>query len=148
MRYLCVGRVAVLILLFIGATGTSATWAQMVARDAGRSLGGYGAATISRYYSDGMSAYIPYGGSNYIPYRGGDAGGLGSQPIPRRLPQTPVGGISMPMTPIGGASLTGGAGLGAHPGGSFLPFGYEGGIGLGRGLIGTPMTRQGRMRRK
>ncbi|MGC8638797.1 MAG: hypothetical protein ACP5XB_02830 [Isosphaeraceae bacterium] len=154
MRCWSVERIAGLILLFLGATGTSATRAQMVTPGAGRSLGGYGAVTISRYYSNDMSSYIPYSGSNYITYRGGYAGGLGAPPISRRLPQTPLGGFSMPTTSIGGTSLTGGltsgaGGMGAAAGrGGYLPFGYEGGIGIGGGMIGTPMTRQAGMGRK
>lgn len=142
--------------LFFGAVGTPSVQAQMGIPGAGRSLGGYGAATISQYYSSGMGTYMPYNGnaSGFVPYRGGYAGGLGVQPIPRRLPQTPIGGISMPMTPIGGASLPGGMGAGTRGGMGagagrrwFASFGYEAGIGMGGGMIGTPMTKQGGMRR-
>ncbi|MFI5456078.1 MAG: hypothetical protein ACHRXM_11575 [Isosphaerales bacterium] len=134
-------------LLLIGGItliGAPAAQAQMGTPGAGRSLGGYGEATIGRYYSSGMTSYMPYNGSagGFIPYRGGYAGGFGFEPISRRVPQTPIGGISMPMTPIGGASLSGGMGAGAGRG-VFAPFGYEGGIGLGAGMIGTPMTKQG-----
>jgi len=118
---------------------------------AGRSLGGYGAAAIGRYYTTGMGSYMPYNGnaSGFVPYRGGSAGGLGVQPIPRRLPQTSIGGISMPRTPIGGASLPGGmaagprGGMGMGAGANrrtFAPFGYEGGMGMGQGPVGAPMT--------
>lgn len=143
-------------LLIFGAIGTPSVRAQMGMPGAGRSLGGYGAASIGQYYSSGMGTYMPYNGnaSGFVPYRGGSAGGLGVQPIPRRLPQTPVGGISMPMTPIGGASLPGGmaagtrGGMGAGAGRRvFASFGYEGGIGMGGGMIGTPMTKQAGMRR-
>jgi hypothetical protein len=142
-------------LMFIGVIGTPLARAQMGMSGAGRSLGGYGAAAIGQYYSNGMGTYMPYNGnaSGFVPYTGGYAGGLGVQPIPRRLPQTPVGGISMPTTSIGGTSLTGGMAAGARGGmgatmerRGFLPFGYEGGIGMG-GLIGTPMTKQAGMRR-
>ncbi len=143
-------------LFLVGAMGTPSGRAQMGMSGAGRSLGGYGAATIGQYYSSGMGIYMPYTGdaSGFIPYRGGYAGGLGVQPIPRRLPQTPVGGGSMPMTPIGGASLSGGMTAGTRGGmgtatdrRTFLPFGYEGGIRMGGGMIGTPMTKQAGMRR-
>jgi hypothetical protein len=59
-------------------------------------------------------------------------------------------------TPIGGASLSGGmrggdgrgGAMGTRPGGrTLVPFGYEGGIGMGDRLIGTPMTRRDRPRR-
>ena len=121
-----------LIVLMIGSIGPPTVRAQ----GAGRSLGGYGAATIGRYYGSGQGSYLPYNGnaSGFVPYQGGYAGGLGVQPIPRRLPRTPVGGTSMPLTPIGGASLYGGMAGGGRP--AFLPFGYEGGIGMPGGLIG------------
>ncbi|MBX6316532.1 MAG: hypothetical protein IRY99_27005, partial [Isosphaeraceae bacterium] len=101
------------------------------------SLGGYGAATITQYYSSGMGSYMPYNGnaSGFVPYRGGSAGGLGVQPIPRRLPQTAIGGVMMPQIPIGGASLYGSTmarprgGMGTRTGArlrTFAPFGYEG----------------------
>lgn len=117
-----------------------------------RSLGGYGAATITQYYSNNMSSYMPYNGnaSGFVPYRGGYAGGFGTQPLARRLPETSIGGALMPMTAIGGSSLTGGVGgmggMGGAPArGALLPFGYEGGIGLGMSAVGTPMTKQGGM---
>lgn len=136
------------------ATGSPSARAQVGMSGAGRSLGGYGASAIRQYYSSGMGSYMPYNGnaSGFIPYRGGPAGGLGVQPVPRRLPQTPIGGVSMPVTPIGGASLSPGmnagtrGGMGTGSRRSLVPFGYEGGIGMG-GMIGTPMTRQGSMRR-
>ena len=143
-------------LLLAGVVGTPATQAQMGMSGSGRSLGGYGAATITQYYTNGMGTYMPYNGnaSGFVPYRGGYSGGLGAPPISRRLPQTPLGGFSMPTTSIGGTSLTGGltsgaGGMGAAAGrGGYLPFGYEGGIGMGGGMIGTPMTRQVGMGRK
>ena len=76
----------------------------------------------------------------FVPYRGGSGGGLGVQPIARRLPQSTIGGTMMANTPIGGASLSGamggdrrsGMGMGTGPGrGMLVPFGYEGGIGMG-----------------
>jgi hypothetical protein len=150
------GISAGLLFLAFMLVGTPLARAQTDMSSAGRSLGGYGAATIGRYYGSGMGTYMPYNGnaSGFISYQGGYAGGLGAQPISRRLPQTPIGGVSMPMTSIGGTSLTSqmsagmrgrmGAGLAR---GVFAPFGYEGGIGMGMGAIGTPMTRQAGMRR-
>jgi hypothetical protein len=116
---------------------------------AGRPLGGYGAATIGRYYSNGMGTYMPYNGnaSGFVPYRGGYGGGVGVQPIPRRLNPTAVGGASMPMTPIGGASLDQGMRTATRRG-SFLPFGYEGGLGFGADRVGMPMTDRGRPGRR
>jgi hypothetical protein len=150
----------VLLVAGLTAIGSTPARAQMGMSGAGRSLGGYGAATIGRYYTSGMGSYMPYNGnaSGFIPYRGGYAGGLGLQRIPRRLPQTPIGGTSMPMTSIGGASLPGGMAAGTRDGmgmgavagrRTFAPFGYEGGIGMGMsgGMIGTPMTKQAGMRR-
>jgi hypothetical protein len=125
---------------------------------AGRSLGGYGASTISSYYGGGGGGYLPYNGQagGFVPYRGSAIGSMSTQPIPRRLPQTPIGGVTMPETPIGGSSLSGGMGgsqgrggaMGARPEGrTLVPFGYEGGVGMGSGLVGTPMTRPSGTRR-
>jgi hypothetical protein len=131
---------------------------QMAMPGSGRSLGGYGAATIASYYGGGSGGYIPYNGraSGFVPYSGMAGGGFGTPPIPRRLPQTPIGGTMMAQTPIGGASLSGGMG-GSTRGGTgmgsgmgsrgLVPFGYEGGVGMGGGMSGMPMTRQGGMRR-
>lgn len=149
-------RAGLLLGAVLVAMGIPSARAQMGMSGGGRSLGGYGAATIGQYYSSGMGSYMPYNGnaSGFVPYRGGYAGGLGVQPIPRRLPQTPIGGVAMPTTPIGGASLSGGMGAGTRGGmgagagrRAFLPFGYEGGIGMGMGAIGAPMTKQAGMRR-
>jgi hypothetical protein len=137
--------------LLLGAAATadmSHVHAQMAMPGGGRSLGGYGAPAISSYYSGGSSTYIPYScnAHGFIPYRGesGSGGGLGAQPISRRLSQTSVGGAMMAQTPIGGASLASGMGsgmsMGARSGRSralLMPFGYEGGIGMG-GM--APMT--------
>ncbi len=157
MRLAMQGIMAGLFFLAAAVVGTPSARAQMSMSGAGRSLGGYGSVTIGRYYTSGMGSYMPYNGnaSGFIPYRGGYAGGLGLQPIPRRLPQTSIGGTSMPMTSIGGASLPGGmaagmrGGMGATAGRRpFAPFGYEGGIGMGMGggMAGTPMTKQAGMR--
>jgi hypothetical protein len=122
----------------------------------GRSLGGYGASAIGSYYGNGGSVYVPYSGNShgFLPYRGGSGsgsgGGLGAAPIARRLPQTAIGGVLMADTPIGGASLSGA--MGGDTRGSMsmkarsgrdrallVPFGYEGGIGMG-GIGGMPGT--------
>ena len=86
--------------------------AQMSMTDGGRSLGGYGTATISSYYGGGGGGYVPYNGraGGFVPYSGDFGGGIGSRPIPRRLPQTPIGGVMMAETPIGGATLSGSMG--------------------------------------
>jgi hypothetical protein len=109
-----------------------------------RSLGGYGGSTIGAYYGGGSTAYVPYSGNahGFIPYRGATSGAPGMPPVPRRLPQTSMGGTVMADTPIGGGSLAGGMGMaGSRRGtmknstgtgrGPWLPFGYEGGIGMG-----------------
>jgi hypothetical protein len=61
----------------------------------------------------------------------------------------------MAQMPIGGASLSGGVG-GSTRGGmgiaswlgsrGLVPFGYEGGVGMGGGKSGMPMMRQAGMR--
>jgi hypothetical protein len=158
MRSAIKGILAGLSFLAVAVVGPPAAWAQMSMSGGGRSLGGYGAATIGRCYSSGMGTYMPYNGnaSGFVPYRGGYAGGLGVQTISRPLPQTPIGGVSMPMTSIGGTSLPGGraastpGGMGMEPGagrGVFALFGYDWGIGMGGYMIGTPMTKQAGMRR-
>jgi hypothetical protein len=64
----------------------------------------------------------------------------------------------MASTPIGGASLSGGMGAGTRGGmrmdsraggRPLVPFGYEGGIGIGMsgGMTAAPMSRQAGMRR-
>ncbi len=137
------------------AIGTPTVQAQMGIGGAGRSLGGYGGATIGQYYGGGTTTYMPYNGGagGWVPYHGGSAGGFSIGRVSRRLPQTPIGGASMPMTPIGGASRPGGMAAGARGGMGtgasgrvYQPFGYEGGIGVEGGMVGTPMTRQGGQR--
>ncbi len=140
---------ALLAVAGIVAAGTPSARAQMAMPGAGgRSLGGYGASSIASYYSGGSTAYLPYSGNahGFVPYRGGSGGGLGVQPIARRLPQASIGGTMMAETPIGGGSLSGGMGGGARGGmgmgagsgrGILLPFGYEGGLGM-RGM--APMS--------
>jgi hypothetical protein len=127
------------------ASGTPAARAQMSMSGSGRSLGGYGASTIASYYGGVSPAYLPYNGNahGFLAYRGGSGSGLGSgvAPIPRRLPQTSIGGAMMSATPIGGASLGGAGGMSGGRGrarGLGLPFGYEGGI-SGGGM--APMSR-------
>jgi hypothetical protein len=127
---------------------------QMGMSGTGRSLGGYGAATIDSYYSRGGGAYLPYNGraGGFVPYQGN---GFSATPPPsRRLSQTPIGGVMMSTTPIGGASLSGSGGRGGAMGPrsrsvdrTLVPFGYEGGIGMGGGLVGTSMTRRNAARR-
>jgi hypothetical protein len=137
------------------ASGLPSARAQMAMPGAGgRSLGGYGASAISSYYGGGSTVYVPYSGNShgFVPYSGGNGGGLGVQRIPRRLSSTTIGGAMMAQTPIGGASLSGGmggstrGGMGMGPGTGprgLVPFGYEGGVGMGGGMSGMPMTRQG-----
>lgn len=119
---------------------------QMAMSGAGRSLGGYGAATISSYYVSGAGGYVPYagGGRGFVPVAGGPGGGLGVQPVPRRLPTTAIGGTMMGATPIGGASLGGGRGM-SQPGGrrAYLPWGDEAGAGMLDGPLMRPMSRPG-----
>lgn len=112
----------------------------------GRSLGGYGASTIGRYYSSGTTAYIPYGGAGgYVPYQSGPDGGFALRPVSRELPLTPIGGTSMAATPIGGASLRAGAMTSRAGAPRFDSFRFS--SGLGSDTIGRPMTRQSSKRR-
>ena len=126
----------------------------MAMPDASRSLGGYGAATISSYYGSESGGYLPYNGSagGVVPYSGGNGGGPGVQTIPRRLSSTPIGGSMMAQTPIGGASLAGGMGSSLRGGmgmaattgfRGLFPAGYETGVGMNR----MGMTSRGGMRR-
>src|SRR3954451_10967460 len=87
-------RASVICLGLASAIGILPARAQMAMPGGGRSLGGYGASTISSYYGGGAGGYIPYNGSasGFVPYGGGSGGRLGIQPIPRRLPQSSIGG--------------------------------------------------------
>lgn len=129
-------------ILFV-ATGSAR--AQSGMSGGGRSLGGYGAATIGRYYSSGTTAYMPYSGGGYVPYQGGPGGGFAVRPVPRALPQTPIGGTSMAATPIGGASLR--AGAMTDRSGTRRSESFRFSSGLGSDMIGRPMTQQSSMRR-
>ena len=90
--------------------------AQMTMSGGGRSLGGYGAATITSYYSNG-NGYVPSGGrGGVLPLRGG-AGVMGTPRATRPIPPTAIGGASMvASTPIGGISSGGGMGMGSRDG--------------------------------
>ena len=72
-------RAALASILVIGMSfmlGMSSARAQMSMTGGGRSLGGYGTATISSYYGGGGGGYVPYNGraSGFVPYSG-DYGG-------------------------------------------------------------------------
>jgi hypothetical protein len=126
---------AALTLLGVGlAVDASPARAQMAG--AGRSLGGYGAATISSYYGRRGGPLIPSGGGGgggYIPYRGLQAREPGAAAMmrPRRLAETPIGGAGMMGPPIGGASRMMGPRI-------YTPFGSRGGMGLGPGPARMP----------
>jgi hypothetical protein len=129
-------------ILTIGPPSATAQMAGMAG--AGRSLGGYGAASIASYYGGTGGGYLPYagGGGGFVPYRGGPGGGMGLPPVARATPSTSIGGAMMSATPIGGASLSG-MGMPARMGRrTLIPFGYEGGLGMG----GMPSARPGGMR--
>jgi hypothetical protein len=98
-----------------------------------RSLGGYGSATITRYYRSG-------GGGTFLPSAGGFGSfiaerALESRPsavaamTPQQIERTPIGGMGGVRTPIGGASLM--------PGRRFPAFGTRGAMGIG-GVIRSP----------
>jgi hypothetical protein len=132
--------------------GTPSARAQMSMGGGRRSLGGYGASTIGSYYGGG-GGYAPYMGnaSGFLPYRTGQGGGMGREPARRSLAETAIGGATMARTPIGGGSLLGavgnsrgGMGMRAR---SFLPFGYEGGIGMAGGMGESSMSRPNTPRR-
>ena len=140
---------AIGVLLVAPAIGLTPVQGQMAMPGAGRSLGGYGASTISSYYVGSGGGYLPYTGcgSGFVPYRGGPGAGMGVVPIPRQVPTTPIGGMMMGGTPIGGASLSGAMGSdlrgGMGMGGrsrppALVPFGYEGGLGGMSGMSATP----------
>lgn len=104
------------------------------------SLGGYGAGTITSYYSGGGGGYVPYGGGmgGFIPYSGG-AGGLGVVPrVSRQMDETAIGGSSMMMY-----GLSSGPRMGAR---SSPPpvarFGYRGAM-ASRGSMGSMSSRGG-----
>jgi hypothetical protein len=96
-------RTVRLVLGFLAALwafGWGTTTAQMAARGGSRSLGGYGASTISSYYSSaGGGTYIPYlgGQGGFIPYRGLEPRPAATRPRP--LPGTPIGGASAMTRP-------------------------------------------------
>ncbi|RUL83567.1 hypothetical protein [Tautonia sociabilis] len=105
----------------------------------GRSLGGYGEATIERYYRSGQGPLIPYGGGQggFIPYRGLEAREpAAAAMIPRRIEQTPIGGAGAMGTPIGGASLMRGTF-------TYRPLTSRGLTGMGP-AVGPGMTGGGR----
>ena len=125
------------------ALGTPTAQAQMAMPGSGRSLGGYGAAAISSYYGSGGGGYLPYtgGGGGFVPYRGGPGSGMGSTPIPRQVPTTPIGGAS--LSGAMGIDSRGGMGLGSRlrPR-ALVPFGYEGGLGGGMSPLTTGAMRR------
>jgi hypothetical protein len=161
---LIVGRVPAILLTLVtlAVIDLPRTHAQMgMAGSGSRPLGGYGASTITSYYGGGSTDAGPYVGSShgFIPYRGTMASGLGVQAIPRRSDLSSIGSSLMTDTPIGGASLSGSVAMGGvargpmssagRPGGSrgrglLLPFGYEGGIGMGgmKSSTGAMTTRR------
>lgn len=103
-----------------------------------RSLGGYGAGTIGRYYSNGSGGVpIPYGGSfgGFIPYRG-------LEPSLNGLPSLPK--IEEP--PVGGASIMMGR-LAPWETRRFDPLGLGGSMGLEGRLLPLP-DQSRRMRRR
>ncbi len=118
---------------------------------AGRSLGGYGASAIGSYYSSGNTGYLPYNGngSGFIASRPGLGLGASAAPVSRRVLDTTVGGMMMTTTPIGGSSLPGSMGSASRSSmgmrttsqpRSFIPYGYEGGLGMGSGMGAAPMS--------
>jgi hypothetical protein len=144
-----------LVVLGLVAFSAAPARAQMSMSSGGRYFGGYGGSTIGSSYSSSAGGYIPYmgNGSGFMPYRSGQGGGMGVQPIRRQLPQASIGGQMMAETPIGGASLSsmagsprGGMAMGSRPTrGLGIPFGYEGGIGMG-GMGMTSVGQRGGMR--
>ncbi|WP_422929780.1 hypothetical protein [Singulisphaera sp. PoT] len=126
------------------ASSPSRSHAQMGMSGGGRSLGGYGASTIGSYYSTGSGASLPYNGNGlgFVGSRPGSGLGGSTSPISRRLPESNIGGSLMSSTPIGGGSFSSGMGSASRSGSamstnsaprSFVPFGYEGGLGMGMG---------------
>ena len=101
-------------------------------------LGGYGSATIGRYYrSGGGGTLLPSAGGlgNFIP-----EGSLEPRPSvaaamsPFQIEQTPIGGMSGARTPIGGASLM--------PDRRYPAFGRRGMAGMGGVIRSSPVGRR------
>ena len=134
-------RVVLLAILGIGAIRTAS--AQMAMSGGGRSLGGYGAATISSYYGNG-GGYVPYNGraGAIIPT------GMSAATPPRTIPNVAIGGASMvAATPIGGISAAAGMGMGMGMGRgmearsgprSYAPLLPGAGMGMGGGMGSRP----------
>lgn len=103
-----------------------------------RPLGGYGSASIERYYRSGASGtLLPSGGGpgTFIP-----EGSIEPRPSiatvlsPFQIEQTPIGGMSGARTPIGGASLM--------PGRRYPAFGRRGVLGMGGVIRSSPVGRR------
>jgi hypothetical protein len=142
-------RAVALMLVWASTVGAPSARAQMAMAGGSRSLGGYGASTISSYYSAGGTSYLPYAGNSrgFIPYSGGAGGGMGAMASPRWIPATPIGGAMAPgQTAIGGASVPGGMGTATRGGmgmgtGSgprtYTLYGSMGGAGMGGDMSAT-----------
>jgi hypothetical protein len=103
-----------------------------------RSLGGYGSATISRYYGgEGSGAFLPSaaGPGGFIAQRSLEPRSSTAAALtPRQVEQTMIGGMGSARTPIGGASLT--------PGRRYPAFGRRGTTGKGGMILSTPVARR------
>ena len=120
-------RRTVLSILAIGALATitsSPARAQMGMSGGGRSLGGYGGATITSYYGGG-GGYAPAMGNGkaFVPSQGGTGGSPGPMLSPGRIAETPIGGVMM-----GGPTAIGGI---SAPGSMGGRSGARGGMGMG-----------------
>ncbi len=99
-------RIKRLVLWGILVTSPTVAIAQMGTM--GRSLGGYGAATIGSVYRSRSGPMIPYGGGlgGFVPYQDLESRAPDVEMSPRQIRETPIGGAGRMGTPIGGASRT------------------------------------------
>lgn len=107
----------------------SSAWAQGWGMIPSRSLGGYGEATIERYYQNPSGLWVPYGGGfgGFVPYRAIEAT---RPPIAVPSPRLPI------ETPIGGESLRAERlGIGARA----IQRGYAP-LGVGRPWVDRPLV--------
>ncbi len=115
-----------LLIAGLSLTGIGSAHGQMKGR--GRSLGGYGGATIGSYYRNSQGVLLPYGGAfgGYIPYQSLEPRTASATLQPREIMETPIGGTGMMRgTPIGGSSLRRGTFL-------YVPLRSRGGM-MGQG---------------
>ena len=141
-------RIRLGLILAASCLAASPVYAQMGMGGGGRSLGGYGAATISSSYSNNSGYAAPMAnGRMLLPTPAGM--GAGRLTTPGRIAETPIGGVLMGgSTPIGGSSAPGAmgrssrSGMGMAPSVRMSPLPYGSG-----GMSGMSARMGGGMRR-